>query len=78
MLDDLYITIPGGSYDSLEMIRKLPAVLEAPVSQGQAIAEIVVNLNGETMATESLRALDDNPEGTLWQRTRDGISLWFE
>jgi hypothetical protein len=30
------------------------------------------------MATESLRALDDNPQGSLWQQVRDGISLWFE
>ena len=78
VLDDLYITIPRGSYDSLEMIHNIPAILEAPVAQGQPLAEIVVNLNGENIATESLRALDDNPQGSLWQRARDGISLWFE
>ena len=78
VLEDLYITIPRGSYDSLEMVRNVPSVLEAPVAQGQPIAEIVVSLNGESIATESLRALDDNPQGSFWQRTRDGISLWFE
>ena len=78
VLEDLHITIPRGSYDSLEMIRRIPAIIEAPISQGQPVAEIVVNLNGENMATEQLRALDDNPEGSLWQRARDGISLWFE
>jgi D-alanyl-D-alanine carboxypeptidase (penicillin-binding protein 5/6) len=78
VLEDLYITIPRGSYDSLEMIRRVPAIIEAPLSQGQPVAEIVVSLNGENMATEQLRALDDNPEGSLWQRARDGISLWFE
>ena len=78
VLEDLYITIPRGSYDSLEMIRNVPAILEAPVAQGQPLAEISVSLNGENMATESLRALDNNPQGSLWQRARDGISLWFE
>ncbi|MDX1508581.1 MAG: D-alanyl-D-alanine carboxypeptidase family protein [Woeseiaceae bacterium] len=78
VLEDLYITIPRGSYDSLEMVRNIPAVLEAPVAQGQPIAEITVSLNGEEIVSESLRALDDNPRGSLWQRTRDGISLWFE
>ena len=78
VLEDLYITIPRGSYDSLEMVRDVPTVLEAPVAQGQPIAEITVSLNGEEIASESLRALDDNPQGSLWQRTRDGISLWFE
>ncbi|MFQ5635840.1 MAG: serine-type D-Ala-D-Ala carboxypeptidase, partial [Gammaproteobacteria bacterium] len=78
VIEDLYITIPRGSYDSLEMVRKLPAVVEAPVAQGQPVAEIVVSLNGENVATESLRALDDNPQGSFWQRTKDGIRLWFE
>jgi len=78
VLEDLYITIPRGSYDSLEMTRRIPAIVEAPISQGQPVAEIVVNLDGETLATEQLRALDNNPEGSLWQRARDGISLWFE
>ncbi len=78
VLEDLYITIPRGSYDSLEMIRKVPAALEAPIALGQPVAEIVVTLNGENMATESLRALNDNPQGSLWQQVRDGISLWFE
>ena len=67
-----------GLKDSLEMIRRVPAIIEAPISQGQPIAEIVVSLDGENMATEQLRALDNNPEGSLWQRARDGVSLWFE
>ena len=78
VLEDLYITIPRGSYDSLEMIHRIPAIVEAPISQGQPVAEIVVNLDGETLVTEQLRALDNNPQGSLWQRARDGISLWFE
>ena len=78
MLEDLYITIPRGSYDSLEMVRNVPAVLEAPVAAGQPLAEFSVSLNGDVLLTESLRALDDNPAGSLWQRARDGVSLWFE
>jgi serine-type D-Ala-D-Ala carboxypeptidase (penicillin-binding protein 5/6) len=78
VLEDVYITIPRGSYDSLEMTRDVPAVLEAPVAAGQPLAEFTVSLNGDTLLTEELRALDDNPEGSLWQRTRDGVSLWFE
>ncbi|HEX5787710.1 MAG TPA: D-alanyl-D-alanine carboxypeptidase family protein [Woeseiaceae bacterium] len=78
VLEDVYITIPRGSYDKLEMVRNVPAVLEAPVAAGQPLAEFSVSLDGQTVLTESLRALDDNPEGSLWQRTRDGVSLWFE
>jgi D-alanyl-D-alanine carboxypeptidase (penicillin-binding protein 5/6) len=78
VLDDLYITIPRGSYDSLQMIRDVPAVLTAPISAGQPVAKIDVSLNGESLVSESLRALDNNPRGSIWQRTRDSISLWFE
>lgn len=78
VLEDLYVTIPRGSYESLEMIRSVPAVVTAPVAQGQPVARITVSLDGEQLVDEPLRALDDNPTGSFWQRTRDGISLWFE
>ena len=60
------------------MIQTVPAILMAPVAQGQPVADISVSLNGEQLVDEPLRALDDNPRGSFWQRTRDGISLWFE
>lgn len=78
VLEDVYITIPRGRYDALEMTRNVPAVLEAPVAASQPLAEFTVSLDGDTLLTEALRALDDNPEGSLWQRTRDSVSLWFE
>jgi len=78
VVEDLYITIPRGSYDSLQMIHKIPAILEAPVAQGQPLAELEISLDGNVMATAPLRALDDNPAGSLWQRARDGVNLWFE
>lgn len=78
VLDDLYITVQRGAYDSLQSVLNIPAVLMAPVAQGQPLAEIVVSLNGTDILTEPLRALDDNPSGSIWQRARDGVSLWFE
>ena len=78
VLEDLYITIPRGTYDSLEMIRNVPAVLTAPVAKGQPLADIQVNLGEQTLLSSPLRALENNPEGTFWQRTKDSISLMFE
>ncbi len=76
--DDLYVTIPRGAYESLDMVRNMPVVLSAPVAKGQPLAEISVSLNGQKLLSESLRALEDNPQGSLWQRARDSVSLWFE
>ena len=67
-----------GAYDALESVHNVPAIIEAPVAQGQPLAELKISLNGEELVSEPLRALQDNPRGSFWQRTIDGISLWFE
>ena len=78
LADDLYITIPRGSFDDVESILNMPSILMAPVAQGQPLAELQVNLNGNVLLNTPLRALSENPEGSFWQRTRDGVELWFE
>jgi D-alanyl-D-alanine carboxypeptidase (penicillin-binding protein 5/6) len=76
--EDLYVTIPRGSFDSVESVLNMPATLLAPVAQGQPLAELQVSLNGDQIINTPLRALEDNPDGSFWQRTRDGVKLWFE
>lgn len=76
--EDLYITVPRGSFDDVESVLNMPAKLMAPVAQGQPLAELTVSLNGSVLINEPLRALEENPTGSLWQRTRDGVALWFE
>ncbi len=76
--EDLYITVPRGSYDKLESIMNMPATVTAPLAKGQPVAELLVSLNGEALISEPLRALQENPVGSFWQRTKDSVSLWFE
>jgi len=76
--EDLFVTIPRGTFDDVESVLNMPAVLLAPVANGQPLAELQLSLNGDSLVNEPLRALDDNPSGSLWQRTRDGVRLWFE
>jgi D-alanyl-D-alanine carboxypeptidase (penicillin-binding protein 5/6) len=78
LMEDLYITVPRGAYDSLESVLNMPAVIEAPVAAGQPLGEIRVSLNDEVLLQEQLRALDDNPSGSFWQRTVDTVMLWLE
>ena len=78
VLDDLYITVQRGAYDSLDSVLNIPATIVAPVAQGQPLAELQITLNGAELINQPLRALDDNPTGSIWQRTRDSVSLWFE
>lgn len=78
VLEDLYITVRRGAYDQLESTLDIPAIVEAPVAAGQPVAELRIKLGEEDVLTAPLRALDDNPTGSFWQRTRDSVSLWFE
>ena len=78
VLEDLYVTIPRGAYDALDSVLNVPAILLAPVAQGQPLAELRISLGESDLVTAPLRALEDNPDGSFWQRTRDNISLLFE
>jgi D-alanyl-D-alanine carboxypeptidase (penicillin-binding protein 5/6) len=76
--ENLYITVPRGSYDAVRSVLNMPAVLTAPIAQGQPLAELRVSLNGTRLVDEPLRALSSNPPGSIWQRARDGVILWFD
>ena len=78
VMEDLYITVPRGMYDSLESVHNMPAVITAPLGAGDFVGELKVSLNGEDLVHEQLRALEDNPNGSFWQRTVDSVELWFE
>ncbi|MBT8108716.1 MAG: D-alanyl-D-alanine carboxypeptidase [Gammaproteobacteria bacterium] len=78
VLEDLYITLRRGSYDKLESALDIPAIVEAPVANGQPVAELKISLGEDEILRAPLRALEENPEGSFWQRTRDSISLMFE
>lgn len=78
VLEDLYITVRRGAYDDLESSLNIPAIVLAPVAAGQPVADLSISLDGQPLLKTPLRALDDNPSGSFWQRTKDSISLWFE
>ena len=78
LAEDLYITVPRGSYDALESVLNLPNQILAPIAEGQPLGEISISLHGENVLSQPLRALEDNPEGSFWQRTKDSVKLMFE
>jgi D-alanyl-D-alanine carboxypeptidase (penicillin-binding protein 5/6) len=78
VLDDLYITVPRGSYDDLISTIDTPAVLLAPIAAGQPLARLTISHDGKELLQAPLRALQDNPSGSFWQRSKDSVRLWFE
>jgi D-alanyl-D-alanine carboxypeptidase (penicillin-binding protein 5/6) len=75
---DIYVTIPRGSYDRLEAQLDLPQQLVAPVEPTDQLGTLRVSLADQTLMEANLFALNAVPEGTIWQRARDSVLLWFE
>jgi D-alanyl-D-alanine carboxypeptidase (penicillin-binding protein 5/6) len=76
--NDLYVTIPRGSYDQLRAQIELPAQVIAPVMETTELGVVRINLNQEILAEENLVALNTINEGTIWQIAKDSVLLWFE
>jgi D-alanyl-D-alanine carboxypeptidase (penicillin-binding protein 5/6) len=75
---DIYVTIPRGSYDRLEAQLDLPQQLVAPVAPTDQLGVLRISLADETLAEANLFALNAVPQGSIWQRARDSVLLWFE
>lgn len=78
LMNDLYVTIPRGSYDQLRAEIDLPEQVIAPVRQTAQLGVVRINLDQEILAEANLFALNAIDEGTLWQIARDSVLLWFE
>jgi D-alanyl-D-alanine carboxypeptidase (penicillin-binding protein 5/6) len=75
--EEIYATIPRGSYDKLSAhIQKNPDLI-APVAKGDRVGDIVVSLGDKEISRQPLVALRDVAEGGLWAKIRDTVLRWF-
>lgn len=78
---NLYVTIPNGQYKNLKANLQGPKTLKAPINKGQSIGNLVITLNGKTVATRPLIALQADPLGGFFSRVSDSVSSsvgsWF-
>lgn len=77
LMNDLYVTIPAGEYKSLKANIQMDSKLYAPINKGHKYGDVIVNLNGKTIATAPLVAMDSDPLGGWFSRTFDHIGLFF-
>ena len=71
-------TLPKGSSKRIEYIKDLPEFIEGPITKGQRIGNLDIQLDGEILKTIPLVALENNPNGSLIKQIQDTIQLWFE
>ena len=77
LLEDLYVTIPRGSYGALEAVMDVDANIEAPLDIGSQHGAVRVNLAEEEMLHTPLVALESVSEGSLFQIAKDHILQLF-
>jgi len=77
LLEDLYITIPRGSYKELEAVMDVDASIVAPLDKGSQHGAVRVNLAEEEMLHAPLVALESVSEGSIFQIAKDHILQLF-
>jgi len=78
LASDLYVTIARRQYDKLNARTEIQPNLEAPISKGQKVGEVIVELDGEPVTRQPLVALEEVPEGGIWRTVVDTVLMWLE
>ena len=77
LAEDLRVTIPVRAYDRLEASLTTHEQLEAPVEAGEPLGQLTVSLDGETIATRDIVALETVPEAGFFGKIVDSVLLWM-
>jgi len=75
--DDLYVTFPRGRYAAVTGFIENADDIQAPVSRGQQVGDIVLELDGETLLRVPLVALASVDEGGLFRKAIDSVLRLF-
>lgn len=76
--NDLFLTIPKGSYSKLKATIKTSQPLMAPVSGGQQLGLLSLTLAGKPFAEYPLVALEKVSRANVFSRGWDSLQLMFE
>lgn len=74
---DIALTIPRGKREALQAVMNVDKYLHAPFTQGQAVGEMVVTLDGQEVLKQPLVALEGVGQGGIFGRIWDSLVLFF-
>ena len=69
--------IPKGQSANITTTVALPEIIEAPVSKGQKIGEVIFSLNDETLGTVNLIANEDVKKLSFGNMLAHVVESWF-
>ena len=75
--EDVVITLPKGQRDKLKANFELDEQLQAPLSKGQHVGTVYLQLNGEDVASFPLVTLQAVEEGGFFKKMMDYIKQQF-
>ncbi len=76
--EDMFVTIPRGSYDYLEAVMDLRSIIVAPLNPDDGLGEVRISLGEDVLGRASLYPLTPVASGGLIRRALDEVMLWFE
>ena len=77
LAQDLFVTIPRGSYETLSANIEVQSTLIAPLVDRAAVGQVRVSLDGEGLLDAPLVTLHPVEEGSFWTRLKDELTLWL-
>ncbi|MGE4658333.1 MAG: D-alanyl-D-alanine carboxypeptidase family protein, partial [Gammaproteobacteria bacterium] len=77
LTQDLFVTIPRGSYETLSANIEVQPTLIAPLVDRAAVGQVRVFLDGEGLLDAPLVTLHPVEEGSFWTRLKDELTLWL-
>ena len=78
LTEDIYVTIPRGSYPKLAAKMDVLAQLAAPLVRGTAVGEVDISFDGATLVKSPVVVLANVLDGGVWARMRDELDLIWE
>jgi len=75
-LNDMYVTVPGTAKQNLSTQLQWLSI-EAPVTKGQQVGNIVISINGKVISTQPVVALDDVGPGGSFRKAVDKVLRWL-
>jgi len=76
-LEPVYIALPAGEKDRLQVQPQVSGKLIAPLTAGQKVGEASIMLDGKELKKVPLVVIKDVPAGGFWHRLIDQIKLWL-
>ena len=77
VIDDTYISVPRRQIKNIKKKFVIDRNLSAPVNENEAVGYMVIELEGKTINTYKLFAMESIKEGSLYRKTLDSIYRYF-